>query len=119
MEDTISIVGWISRGIFRGQIASSAKENKFEVLTFDGESSTEWQSVSLTDIFERCRFNKNLAVVRIMLLADTPIEAPAGLADLGLSSKAFRWHEQLTAAKELKDKPYTWLLHGVPLDEKL
>ena len=57
MEDTISIVGWISRGIFRGQIASSAKENKFEVITFDGESSTEWQSVSLTDIFERCRFN--------------------------------------------------------------
>lgn len=41
MEDTISIVGWISRGIFRGQIASSAKENKFEVLTFDGESSTD------------------------------------------------------------------------------
>ena len=51
MEDTISIVGWISRGIFRGQIASSAKENKFEVLTFDGESSTDWQNVSLTDIF--------------------------------------------------------------------
>lgn len=119
MEDTISIVGWISRGIFRGQIASSAKENKFEVITFDGESSTEWQSVSLTDIFERCRFNKNLATVRIMLFADAPIEAPAGLADLSLSSKAFIWHELVTAAKEVKDKPYIWQLDGVPLDEAI
>lgn len=107
MEDTISIVGWISRGIFRGQIASSAKENKFEVLTFDGESSTDWQNVSLTDIFERCRFNRNLAAVRVMLLADAPIEPPAGLAALQLSSKAFSWHELITAMKEVKDKPYT------------
>lgn len=119
MEDTISIVGWISRGIFRGQIASSAKENKFEVITFDGESSTEWQSVSLTDIFERCRFNKNLATVRVMLLADAPIEPPAGLAALQLSSKAFSWHELITAMKEVKDKPYTWQLDGVPLDEAI
>lgn len=119
MEDTISIVGWISRGIFKGQIASSAKENKFEVITFDGESSIEWQSVSLTDIFERCRFNKNLATVRIMLFADAPIEAPAGLADLSLSSKAFIWHELVTAAKEVKDKPYIWQLDGVPLDEEI
>lgn len=119
MEDTISIVGWISRGIFRGQIASSAKENKFEVLTFDGESSIDWQNVSLTDIFERCRFNKNLAAVRVMLLADAPIEPPAGLADLSLASKAFSWHELITAAKEVKDKPYTWQLDGVPLDEKI
>lgn len=119
MEDTISIVGWISRGIFRGQIASSAKENKFEVLTFDGESSTEWQSVSLTDIFERCRFNKNLAAVRIMLFADAPIDAPVGLAALQLSSKAFSWHELITAMKEVKDKPYTWQLDGVSLDEAI
>lgn len=119
MEDTISIVGWISRGIFRGQIASSAKENKFEVLTFDGESSTDWQNVSLTDIFERCRFNRNLAAVRIMLFADAPIEDPAGLADLSLSSKAFSWHELITAMKEVKDKPYTWQLDGVPLDEAI
>ena len=119
MEDTISIIGWISRGIFRGQIASSAKGNEFEVITFDGESSTEWQSVSLTDIFERCRFNKNLAVVRIMLFADAPIEAPAGLADLSLSSKAFSWHELVTAAKEVKDKPYIWQLDGVPLNEEI
>lgn len=119
MEDTISIVGWISRGIFRGQIASSAKENKFEVLTFDGESSTDWQNVSLTDIFERCRFNKNLAAVRVMLLADAPIEPPAGLAALQLSSKAFSWHELITAMKEVKDKPYTWQLDGVPLDEAI
>lgn len=119
MEDTISIVGWISRGIFRGQIASSAKKNKFEVITFDGESSTEWQSVSLTDIFERCRFNKNLAVVRIMLLADAPIEPPAGLADLSLSSKAFSWEELITAAKEVKNKPYNWQLDGAPLDEEI
>lgn len=119
MEDTISIVGWISRGIFRGQIASSAKENKFEVLTFDGESSTEWQSVSLTDIFERCRFNKNLATVRIMLFADEPIDAPVGLAALQLSSKAFSWHELITAMKEVKDKPYTWQLDGVSLDEAI
>ena len=119
MEDTISIVGWISRGIFRWQIASSAKENKFEVLTFDGESSTDWQNVSLTDIFERCRFNRNLAAVRIMLFADAPIEAPAGLADLSLSSKAFIWHELVTAAKEVKDKPYIWQLDGVPLDEEI
>lgn len=119
MEDTISIVGWISIGIFRGQIASSAKENKFEVITFDGESSTDWQNVSLTDIFERCRFNKNLAAVRVMLLADTPIEPPAGLADLHLSSKAFSWHELITAMKEVKDKPYTWQLDGVPLNEEI
>lgn len=119
MEDTISIVGWISRGIFRGQIASSAKENKFEVLTFDGESSTDWQNVSLTDIFERCRFNKNLAAVRVMLLADAPIEPPAGLAALQLSPKAFSWHELITAMKEVKDKPYTWQLDGVSLDEAI
>lgn len=119
MEDTISIVGWISKGIFRGQIASSAKGNEFEVITFDGESSTDWQNVSLTDIFERCRFNKNLAAVRIMLFADAPIDAPAGLADLSLSSKAFSWHELLTAAKEVKDKPYTWQLDGAPLDEEI
>ncbi|WP_293693060.1 hypothetical protein [uncultured Phascolarctobacterium sp.] len=119
MEDTISIVGWISRGIFRGQIASSAKGNEFEVITFDGESSTEWQNVSLTDIFERCRFNKNLAVVRIMLFADAPIEAPAGLADLSLSPKAFSWHELITAMKEVKDKPYIWQLDGVPLNEEI
>lgn len=119
MEDTISIIGWISRGIFRGQIASSAKGNEFEVITFDGESSTEWQNVSLTDIFERCRFNKNLAVVRIMLFADAPIDAPAGLADLSLSSKAFSWHELITAMKEVKDKPYTWQLDSVPLNEKI
>lgn len=119
MEDTISIVGWISRGIFRGQIASSAKENKFEVLTFDGESSTDWQNVSLTDIFERCRFNRNLAAVRVMLLADAPIDAPVGLAALQLSSKAFSWHELITAMKKVKDKPYTWQLDGVPLDEAI
>lgn len=119
MEDTISIVGWISRGIFRGQIASSAKENKFEVLTFDGESSTDWQNVSLTDIFERCRFNRNLAAVRVMLLADAPIDAPVGLAALQLSSKAFSWHELITAMKAVKDKPYTWQLDGVPLDEAI
>lgn len=119
MEDTISIVGWISRGIFRGQIASSEKENKFEVLTFDGESSTDWQNVSLTDIFERCRFNRNLAAVRVMLLADAPIDAPVGLAALQLSSKAFSWHELITAMKEVKDKPYTWQLDGVPLDEAI
>lgn len=119
MEDTISIIGWISRGIFRGQIASSAKGNEFEVITFDGESSTEWQSVSLTDIFERCRFNKNLAAVRVMLLADAPIEPPAGLSDLHLSSKAFSWHELLTAMKEVKDKPYIWQLDCVPLDEEI
>lgn len=119
MEDTISIVGWISRGIFSGQIASSAKGNEFEVITFDGETSTDWKNISLTDIFERCRFNKNLAAVRVMLFADVPIDAPASLADLSLSSKAFSWHELITAAKEVKDKPYTWQLDGAPLDEEI
>ena len=49
MKDTVTVIGWISKGIFRGQI-ELPKENKFSVLLFSGETEADWVNVSLADI---------------------------------------------------------------------
>ena len=115
MKDTVTVIGWQSKGIFRGQIALP-KENEFSRLSFEGESEVAWSKVSVADIFERYRINKNTAAVRVLLLADTAVEARAILLDVTVAQAEFSWNDLDAAVKNVEAKPYTWNLDGTVLD---
>ena len=115
MKDTVTIVGWISKGLFRGQKASS-KENNFSSLSFAGESEVDWEKVSLADIFERYRINKNTTAVRLILIADVSVDAGSILNGLTISEAEFLWNDLTAAVKNVEAKPYTWNLDGTVLD---
>ena len=115
MKDTVTIIGWISKGIFRGQIALP-KENDFSRLRFEGETEVAWSKVAVADIFDRYRINKNTAAVRVLLLADTAVDARAILHDVTVAQAEFSWNDLTAAVKNVEAKPYTWNLDGTVLD---
>lgn len=115
MKDTVTVIGWISKGIFRGQI-ELPKENKFSVLLFSGETEADWVNVSLADIFERYRINRDTAAVRVLLVADTEVDARSNLNDVTVAQAEFSWNDLTAAVKNVEAKPYTWNLDGTVLD---
>lgn len=115
MKDTVTVIGWIRKGIFRGQIALP-KENTFSMLRFDGETEADWVNVSLANIFNRYRINRNTAAVRVILLADTAVDARAILKDVTIAEAEFSWNDLDAAVKNVEAKPYTWNLDGTVLD---
>ena len=115
MKDTVTVIGWISKGIFRGQI-ELPKENKFSVLLFSGETEADWVNVSLADIFERYRINRDTAAVRVLLVADTEVDARSSLNDVTVAQAEFSWNDLTAAVKNVEAKPYTWYLDGTVLD---
>lgn len=115
MKDTVTVIGWISKGIFRGQI-ELPKENKFSVLLFSGETEADWVNVSLADIFERYRINRDTAAVRVLLVADTAVDARSSLNDVTVAQAEFSWNDLSAAVKNVEAKPYTWNLDGTVLD---
>lgn len=115
MKDTVTVIGWISKGIFRGQI-ELPKENKFSVLLFSGETEADWVNVSLADIFERYRINRDTAAVRVLLVADTEVDARSSLNDVTVAQAEFSWNDLTAAVKNVEAKPYTWNLDGTVLD---
>lgn len=115
MKDTVTVIGWISKGIFRGQI-ELPKENKFSVLLFSGETEADWVNVSLADIFERYRINRDTAAVRVLLVADTALDARSSLNDVTVAQAEFSWNDLDAAVKNVEAKPYTWNLDGTVLD---
>lgn len=115
MKDTVTVIGWISKGIFRGQI-ELPKENKFSVLLFSGETEADWVNVSLADIFERYRINRDTAAVRVLLVADTEVDARSSLNDVTVAQAEFSWNDLTVAVKNVEAKPYTWNLDGTVLD---
>lgn len=115
MKDTVTVIGWISKGIFRGQI-ELPKENKFSVLFFSGETEADWVNVSLADIFERYRINRDTAAVRVLLVADTEVDARSSLNDVTVAQAEFSWNDLTAAVKNVEAKPYTWNLDGTVLD---
>lgn len=115
MKDTVTVIGWISKGIFRGQI-ELPKENKFSVLLFSGETEADWVNVSLADIFERYRINRDTAAVRLLLVADTVVDARSSLNDVTVAQAEFSWNDLSAAVKNVEAKPYTWNLDGTVLD---
>lgn len=115
MKDTVTVIGWISKGIFRGQI-ELPKENKFSVLLFSGETEADWVNVSLADIFERYRINRDTAAVRVLLVADTAVDARSSLNDVTVAQAEFSWNDLDAAVKNVEAKPYTWNLDGTVLD---
>lgn len=115
MKDTVTVIGWISKGIFRGQI-ELPRENKFSVLLFSGETEADWVNVSLADIFERYRINRDTAAVRLLLVADTAVDARSSLNDVTVSQAEFSWNDLIAAVKNVEAKPYTWNLDGTVLD---
>ncbi len=115
MQDTFTVIGWISKGIFRGQKAAPG-ENNFENLFFDGEPEVAWAEVSLADIFNNYRINKNTTAVRVMLIADVAVDARSILNDLRISEVEFSWKDLINAVNEVRDKPHTWNLDGIMLD---
>ena len=115
MKDTVTVIGWISKGIFRGQI-ELPKENKFSVLLFSGETEADWVNVSLADIFERYRINRDTTAVRVLLVADTAVDARSSLNDVTVAQANFSWNDLTAAVKNVEAKPYTWNLDGTVLD---
>lgn len=115
MKDTVTVIGWISKGIFRGQI-ELPKENKFSVLLFSGETEADWVNVSLADIFERYRINRDTAAVRVLLVADTEVDARSSLNDVTVAQAEFSWNDLTATVKNVEAKPYTWNLDGTVLD---
>lgn len=115
MKDTVTVIGWISKGIFRGQI-ELPKENKFSVLLFSGETEADWVNVSLADIFERYRINRDTAAVRVLLVADTEVDARSSLNDVTVAQAEFSWNDLTADVKNVEAKPYTWNLDGTVLD---
>ena len=115
MKDTVTVIGWISKGIFRGQI-ELPKENKFSVLLFSGETEADWVNVSLADIFERYRINRDTAAVRVLLVADTEVDARSSLNDVTVAQAEFSWNDLTAAVKNVEAKHYTWNLDGTVLD---
>ena len=110
MKDTVTVIGWISKGIFRGQI-ELPKENKFSVLLFSGETEADWVNVSLADIFERYRINRDTTAVRVLLVADTAVDARSSLNDVTVAQAKFSWNDLTAAVKnvEAKDRKSTRL----------
>lgn len=115
MKDTVTVIGWISKGIFRGQI-ELPKENKFSVLLFSGETEADWVNVSLADIFDRYRINRDTTAVRVLLVADTAVDARSSLNDVTVAQAKFSWNDLDAAVKNVEAKPYTWNLDGTVLD---
>lgn len=115
MKDTVTVIGWISKGIFRGQI-ELPKEDKFSMLLFEGETETDWVNVSLADIFDRYRINRDTAAVRVLLVADTAVDARSSLNDVTVAQANFSWNDLTAAVKNVEAKPYTWNLDGTVLD---
>ncbi len=115
MKDTVTVIGWISKGIFRGQI-ELPKENKFSVLLFSGETEADWVNVSLADIFDRYRINRDTTAVRVLLVADTAVDARSSLNDVTVAQAKFSWNDLSAAVKNVEAKPYTWNLDGTVLD---
>lgn len=115
MKDTVTVIGWISKGIFRGQI-ELPKENKFSVLLFSGETEADWVNVSLADIFDRYRINRDTTAVRVLLVADTAVDARSSLNDVTVAQTNFSWNDLTAAVKNVEAKPYTWNLDGTVLD---
>lgn len=115
MKDTVTVIGWISKGIFRGQI-ELPKEDKFSMLLFEGETEADWVNVSLADIFERYRINRDTTAVRVLLVADTAVDARSSLNDVTVAQANFSWNDLTAAVKNVEAKPYTWNLDGTVLD---
>lgn len=115
MKDTVTVIGWISKGIFRGQI-ELPKEDKFSMLRFEGETEADWVNVSLADIFDRYRINRDTTAVRVLLVADTAVDARSSLNDVTVAQAKFSWNDLTAAVKNVEAKPYTWNLDGTVLD---
>ena len=115
MKDTVTVIGWISKGIFRGQI-ELPKEDKFSMLLFEGETEADWVNVSLADIFDRYRINRDTTAVRVLLVADTAVDARSSLNDVTVAQANFSWNDLTAAVKNVEAKPYTWNLDGTVLD---
>lgn len=115
MKDTVTVIGWISKGIFRGQI-ELPKEDKFSMLLFEGETEADWVNVSLLDIFDRYRINRDTTAVRVLLVADTAVDARSSLNDVTVAQANFSWNDLTAAVKNVEAKPYTWNLDGTVLD---
>ncbi|WP_293832869.1 hypothetical protein [uncultured Phascolarctobacterium sp.] len=115
MKDTVTVIGWISKGIFRGQI-ELPKEDKFSMLLFEGETEADWVNVSLADIFDRYRINRDTTAVRVLLVADTAVDARSSLNDVTVAQANFSWNDLTAAVKNVEAKPYTWNLDGIVLD---
>lgn len=115
MKDTATVIGWISEGIFRGQI-ELPKEDQFSMLRFEGETEADWVNVSLADIFDRYRINRDTTAVRVLLVADTVVDARSSLNDVTVAQAKFSWNDLTAAVKNVEAKPYTWNLDGTVLD---
>lgn len=115
MKDTATVIGWISEGIFRGQI-ELPKEDQFSMLRFEGETEADWVNVSLADIFDRYRINRDTTAVRVLLVADTAVDARSSLNDVTVAQAKFSWNDLTAAVKNVEAKPYTWNLDGTVLD---